>query len=265
MSATVAAQQQALLQALWQQRHADAMKTIATYARPLRTDGQKLMERGLKAYRSNGLELAQRALAAAYPVVAELLGAESFEALARHLWQRDPPQRGDLAQWGGALAQTVASLPDLVREEPYLADVARTEWALHCAATAADVPADPASFSLLAEHDPAAVALTLGAGVFLVASAFPVVSILQAHLRGEPTLEEAGRRLRAERRENALVWREGLKPRLRQAQAGEPAFIAALQENRALADALAAAPALDFVQWLAPAAHSGLLAGVRVL
>ena len=264
MPISLADQQQALLQALWQPRLADAIETIAPCVHPAGALGVARLERGLQAYRSNGRALAQRVLAGAYPVVAELIGDESFEALARHLWQCHPLERGDLAQWGGALASFVESLPDLVREEPYLADVARVEWALHCAATAADAQADPASFNLLTTSDPARLTLLLGSGVACVDSRYPVVSILNAHTEGDPTLEEAGRRLRAQQAECALVWRQGFKPMLRPAQPGEAALVAALLADRPLPDALAAA-ALDFHGWLALAVQSGLVLGVRVL
>lgn len=258
-------QQQALLQALWLPKHADALKIVAACAQPARAAGQNHLERGLRAYRSNGHELAQRALAAAYPVVRELIGADSFDPLARHFWQRHPPERGDLAQWGAAFASFVAALPNLAHEEPYLADVALVEWALHCAATTADPSADTASFGLLAERDPAAITLVLAAGVQCIASSYPVASIVNAHRLGEPALEEAGARLRAGVQETALVWRLGLKPQLRQAAPGEAALVASLQENRSLLDALAAAGELDFNGWLAPAVQSGLLIAARIL
>jgi hypothetical protein len=265
MNASLAQQQRALLEALWQPCHPDAMKIIADHALPIRAGGQNLGERGFKAYRSNAQELAQRALAAAYPVVAELIGADSFRVLAQHCWQRHPPRRGDLAQWGAALAGFVDSLPDLALGEPYLADVARIEWALHCAATAPDAQPDTASFAMLADHDAAQLTLVTGPGTVCVDSTYPVVSIIQAHLQGEPTLEEAGRRLRGQVRESALVWRQGFKPRLRQAQPGETSFISALRENRSLLDALDAAPGFDFAAWLPPAIQAGLLLGVRLL
>ena len=258
---SLARQQAALLEALWQPRHADAIETIAPHVRPACTAAVKHWERGLQAYRSNGQALAQRVLAAAYPVVAQLLGEENFEALARRLWQRHPPGRGDLAQWGGQFAAMLAATADLAREEPYLADVARTEWALHEAGTAADGMPDPGSFSRLTEGDPAHLTLVLSPGTQTLASAWPVVSIVQAHRTGEPPLEEAGRLLQNRIGETALVWRQGLTPRLRLAQAGEPAFIAALLANASLLDALAAAPALDFNAWLAPAVQQGLLIG----
>jgi hypothetical protein len=265
MSAGLASRQQALLQALLQPRHADAIESIAAHAHPMRAAARNHWERGVLAYRSNGQELAGRALGAAYPVVAQLLGADNFQALAVRAWQQQPPARGDLAQWGAGLPELIAGLPDLAREEPYLADVARTEWALHCAASAADAVADVASFGLLAQADPARVTLALGPGAICVASEYPVASIVTAHLRGEPTLQEAGERLRAGVAETALVWREGLKPRVRVALPGEAQFIAAVQSGLPLLQALAAVPDLDFNRWLAPAVQTGLLLGAHAL
>ncbi|WP_372825161.1 putative DNA-binding domain-containing protein [Polaromonas sp.] len=267
MSAAIglAAQQQALLQALYLPRHQDAMKIIAACAHPERAGSQNYLERGLQAYRSNGHALAQRVLSAAYPVLAQLTGAESFDTLSRHFWQSHPPVRGDMAQWGAGFADFIKTLADLMREEPYLADVARVEWALHTVATQADGQADLSSFALLESREPSDTALVLSPGAQCLSSVFPVVSIVQSHLAGEPTLQEAGERLRAQVAETALVWRHGLKPSLRQAQVGEAVFIAALQENRSLADSLSAAPGFDFPQWLVPAVQTGLLLSARAL
>ena len=258
-------QQQALLAALWQPRHADAIDSLALYAGPMETARQKQAERGLKAYRANAVELAQRALGGAFPVLALLLGEDNFGALARSFWQRKPPMRGDLAQWGEALPEQIESLPDLRDQEPYLADVARVEWALHAAATAADGRSDAASFSLLAQCDPADITLTLGPGVAGLASAYPVVSVIAAHLEGEPSLEQAGQRLRDGVGETALVWRQGFKPMLRHAAAGEMAFIVALQGKASLLDSLAAAPQIDFIDWLVAAVKRGLLVAATKL
>jgi hypothetical protein len=136
---------------------------------------------------------------------------------------------------------------------------------LHTAATAADAQLDAASLQILAQEDPASFTLVLSPGAACVASPYPVVSIIHAHLSGEPSLEDAGRRLRGGFAETALVWREGFKPRLREALPGEAEFIAALQEKRSLSDSLQAAPELDFNQWLAPAVRGGLLVAAALL
>lgn len=256
----LAAQQQALVSALWARRSGDAAALLVPHAE--RPD-EALFLRGLQAYRSNGRELAQRALESAYPVVAQLLGEEGFAALARELWLRHPPRRGDLAQWGGELAALVQALPDLHGEEPYLPDLARLEWALHRCAVAADVAPDAGSLALLSEADPARVRLRLVPGTALLPSAWPVASIVLAHLQGRPTLEEAALRLREGVAETALVWRQGFKPMLREVAPHEAAFLAALQEGRALADSLQLAPQLDFGAWLAAAWQQGLLAGAE--
>jgi hypothetical protein len=261
----LARQQERLLRALWQARPDDAARLLEDWSCGDEATGSERMVRGLRAYRSNGRALAVRALEGAYPVVAQLLGEENFASLAHRLWMQHPPACGDVAQWGAELAACIEALPELAAEEPYLADVARLEWTIHCSATAADGAADTASFALLMEQDPAQLTLRLCPGTQLLASAWPAASIVLAHLEGEPSLERAGQRLRDGVAETALVWREGLRPRVRVVDAAERPFIVALQERRSLADALQAASQLDVQQWLAPAVQSGLVLGVQPL
>lgn len=248
--------QQALLTALFGAPQ-DAGKLIAPHA-------HGAWARGLKAYQSNGHALAQRSLQGAFPVLAQLLGEESFEALACALWHAQPPQCGDVALWGEALPAFVAASAQLV-DEPYLADVARVEWALHRAATAADAEPELATLALLTVHEPAQLALRLAPGTAVIDSFYPVASIVTAHLEASPTLEEAGQRLRAGLGEAALVWRQGFKPCLRAALPGEAAFVAALLGGGSLAAALDQAGPLDFSLWLSQAVHSGLLLAVTTV
>ncbi len=182
MSRDLLDDQQALLAALWASTHQNAIHSIASRAMLTGATGQKLMERGLSAYRANAQALAPRSLASAYPVVFQLLGEENFEGMARQHWHDHPPERGDLAQWGDKLANHMAMLPGLLEQEPYLSDVARVEWALHLASNAADASMDLASLCLLAERDPAGVFLELSPGAACIVSPYPVVTIVQAHL-----------------------------------------------------------------------------------
>lgn len=256
MNTGLAAQQRAFVDALFARSHDEAAARLAR-STAIETAGR--WERGLVAYRSTGHALAERALAAAYPVVAQLLGADNFAPLARELWRRFPPARGDVAQWGVHLAELIEGIGELSEPEPYLADVARVEWLLHAAATAADAQPDFGSLALLASRDPAELALVFAPGTVCVESKWPVASVVLAHLEGEPALQVAGERLRARVAETALIWRDGLQPRVRIALPGEPLFVARLQERRSLADSLEAAPALDFAAWLPLAVQSGLL------
>jgi hypothetical protein len=230
----------------------------------------RLWQRGLQAYRANGHALAERALAAVYPVLAELIGQENFSALTRHFWTEHPPLRGDMACWGDALAAFVDAASQLAGE-PYLGDVARLEWLIHLAASAEDVEADLPSFALLASGDAAPVTLVLGAGVALLASPYPVASIVNAHLLGQPTLLQAGQLLQEGCAEHALVWRQGFRPRMRSSTAVEYQLLQGLVAGEPLLDALEAlslsegndAPAFDFNTWLGEAVKAGLVCAAR--
>lgn len=256
----LARQQQELVVALFAPRSVDALAmaascVIASSATP----------RGLAAYRSNGRMLAERVLQAAYPVTAQLVGEEDFAAMAHALWLAAPPAAGDMGLWGEALAGWIETQESLCAEEPYLADVARVEWALHRAASAADAERDLASFALLQQAQPDRITLALAPGTWCLASVFPVASIVLAHTVGEPSLAEAGARLRSCTPEHVLVWRDGWAPRLRAMDAPEATFIQGLLRNEPLAACCDAAPAFAFDQWLAPAVQSGLVTGARPL
>lgn len=269
MTAPLAAEQQALLAALWAPDAEIAIKLIAPHAALAVAEGslgpQSRLWRGLLAYRSHGRELAVRALQGAYPVLVRLLDQDNFAPLARAFWQAHPPQCGDLARWGEALPAFVQGMPQLA-SEPFLADVARVEWAMHCASTAADAQADIASLALLTTHDAPRVTLCLSPGMACVASPWPVVSVIAAHAQmDEPDLQQAAQRLRASVGETAMVWRQGFQPRVREAWPDEASVLMALQAGLALDQALAAAPGLDFSTWLATAVQTGLVTGARAL
>jgi hypothetical protein len=251
----LARQQQALLDALFAWPAEDAMKTVASCAVDIKA-------RGLKAYQANGHALAVRALQAAYPVLAQLVGAESFADLARALWHAHPPVCGDIAQWGDAMPEFLRTSTQL-QDEPYLADVAATEWALHVCASAANASADLATVALLTTHEPEQLCFGLAPGCAVVRSAWPIASILGAHLEQTPSLVEVGQQLRAGVAQDAVVWRCGLRPRVRLAMPGEAALVAALLQGATVAQALDAAPGLDFGAWLPSAVHSGLVLSVQ--
>jgi hypothetical protein len=257
---TLAQQQQALLQSVRAASFDDAIENIANYV-------YGTAARGLKAYQANGHAMAERALRAAYPVLTQLLGPESLDALARAFWHSHPPVRGDLAQWGDGLADFVRAAEQLAGE-PYLPDVVSVEWALHVCTGAADQAMDAASFALLTQQDPDDLTLRLAPGCAVVPSAWPVASIVSAHLEAQgcvPDLRQVGQRLRAGVAETALVWRADWQPRVREALAGEAEFVRALLVGRSLGAAMDAAPALDFNAWLPLAAQTQLLLGAQLV
>jgi hypothetical protein len=140
---------------------------------------------GLAIYRHNARGLTLRCLGAAYPVLHELVGDAAFAVLAQAYWLAEPPTRGDLADWGASLAGWLAAsgavASGLTAAAPYLPDMARLEWALHCAELAGDAAPDLASLALLAHPEPAELALCLAPACRLLVSAYPVADIWLAH------------------------------------------------------------------------------------
>lgn len=253
----LAQQQAVLLQALFAQPLEVAIKKVAACA----VDPGS---RGLKAYRSNGHVLGGRALGAAYPVLVRLLGEDSFADLARALWHACPPVAGDLALWGEELPAFMEASAQL-QDTPYLADVARLEWSLHRCSTAPDAAPDPASLALLTQHDPAQLRLLLAPGLSVVCSRWPVASIFSAHVEGLPSFAEVGEMLRQQVAQDAVVWRDGLRPCVRQAAVGEARLLQALHQGQSLGNALGADAAPDFAHWFPAAVQSGLVLGVAAM
>lgn len=135
----------------------------------------------LAVYRGNLAGAWTKALAGAYPVVAQLVGDDFLAALAGEYGRRHPATDADLNAFGAGFA---AFLDDFehVASLPYLPDMARLEWLLHRAYHAADAPAlapaalasvTPAAFERcrLVRHPAAAV----------FASQWAVVPLWQAH------------------------------------------------------------------------------------
>ena len=236
--------QQQLLDALWRRR--DTLPETA----------------GLRAYRANAAAAAERALAAACPTVRQLMGDDSFAALARALWHHAPPDRGDLAQWGADLPAFLAADRALAGE-PYLADVARVDLALRSAESAADAALDPATLQRLAEHPPETLRLRLAPGAALVVSPHPVATIVNAHRSAAPDRFAPVRAaFAAGQGEAAFVWRRGWRGDVAALDAAQAAFMRALLAGADLAAALDAAPDLDFETWLVRALDADWLAAI---
>ena len=251
----LAEQQRSLLDALF--RTAD---TAGAVPPPDAIQRHFTGERGLKAYQANGHAQAERSLLATYPVVAQNMGADDFAAMSRDFWHHHPPELGDLAQWGGALPPFLQGNLQLAGE-PYLADVARVEWALHQCALAADRITDLASLALLSDCEGAVPALRLASGTAVVTSSFPAASIVTAHLHGSPSLEQAGQLLRGGTAETAVVWRQHYRPRVKLCLEAEAQLLHQLLRGSDLPAALEHAPAVDFTGWLTDAVQCGLVIG----
>lgn len=264
------ARQQALLAALCSAMP-PGLPVAAVALRGRSTGGTADRLAGLQAYRANAQAIAERALAAAYPVLARLVGEETIAAMARDLWREHPPTRGDLAWFGAELADHLSATREL-EDVPYLADIARLEWAVHRAHTAIDPSDAPPDLQSLASDDPGALGVKFVGGSACIAAAWPVLTIWRAHqvpADVEPDLGPAREALAAGQGEVVWVWRRGHRVDAAALTLPEGDFNQELLAGQALGLALASVsarhPAFSFEQWLLRALRGGWLAGLQPL
>ena len=131
--------------------------------------------RRFAVYRNNVAHSLSRALAARFPVIERLVGADFFRPLAAAFIAAHPPASPMLFQWGADFPGFLAGFEPL-RELPYLGDVAQLEWLRGEAYHAADArPADAAALARAAEA-PAQTLAQLHPSVRLITSRFAAVT-----------------------------------------------------------------------------------------
>ena len=243
---TEAERQQALMAAILQRGDGAALESWVD-ARSAR------VARSLQAYQANAGASAERALAAAYPTVQALVGEESFAALSRAFWHAEPPERGDLAQFGAGLPAFIAASEQLA-DVPYLADVARLDWLLAEAERALDAQLEPETLQRLTDTDPAQLRLALMPGVAILASGYPIVSLWKAHQPGGDAAEHRAcvrERLAHGQGEQAVVWRTGWRAHAEIVDLTTARWMQALLRGESLATALVqAGEGFEFEPWL---------------
>ena len=254
-----AQRQQLLLRALWRDAPNDALHAWLCEPR------EGTVARGLAAYRANARAIAERALASAFPTVAALVG-DGFAGLARAFWQKHPPTRGDLGEWGIELPAFIAASGSLA-SEPYLADGARLDWLVHQASRAADGPADGPALGALGQSPPEGLRLALRPGCALLSSQWPVAAIWHAHQRQDDDRFSAVRAAFATGvGEHAWVRRNGFAVEVDSIDCSSARFSAALLSRACLAAALdAAGDRFAFDRWLVQALRQRCLVDVQTL
>lgn len=186
----------------------------------------------LRVYRHHVFESLGSALAATFPTVQALVGAEFFRGLARAFVGQSPPDQPVLAEYGAGFPAFIAS-HDAAHSLPYLADVARLDWALNLAfhapadgrLSAADLVAVPA------DRLPS-LRLALTPGTALISSPYPLDRIWAASQPDAPagTVDlDAGAHL--------LVLRRPDDAAFVALSAGEAAFVGGLATGLSLEEA----------------------------
>ena len=138
----------------------------------------------LLIHRHHMLDSLASALAATFPTVQAVVGADFFRGLARAFIGQSLPSQPVLAEYGAGFPAFIAG-NGANRDLPYLADVARLDWALnlafHAPAEGGLAAADLATIP--ADHLPS-LRIGLAPGTVLVASPYPLDRIWAASQPG---------------------------------------------------------------------------------
>jgi hypothetical protein len=211
-------------------------------------------------YRHHAFATLGDALQSTFPIVCRLVDKRFFAYAAHEYLREHPPHSRCLVEYGADFADFLARFGPCAKF-PYLADVARFEWALDIAATVRE--AAPLQAETLAEipaRKAAYVAFRLQPSLSYFASPWPIDAIWQANKADEvPPIDLAsgGTSLEIRRADEAVVWRR-LDP-------GTFAFRTALADGLVLAAAMAAAtlrdPAFDLTAALQYVFAEGLAVG----
>jgi hypothetical protein len=157
--------------------------------------------------------------------------------MARVYVTADPPRSPMLLQYGGGFPDFVAGFPPAAKL-PYLADVARIEWAWKESFHAADAaPLPPAALGAVPQERLAELRFHLHPSLQIVSSRYPALTIWRMNVEGgvpKPVDINAGG-------EDCLVVRPAADVMVRFVPAGGAAFLERLGEGASLGEAAAAA------------------------
>jgi hypothetical protein len=199
----------------------------------------------LRVYRHHVSHSLSAALAATFPTVQALVGEGFFRTLTQSFVAQALPTQPVLSEYGAGFPAFVGTY-EPARTLPYLADIARLDWALNVAFHSPDgrrlAAADLAGIA--ADRLPS-LSLALPEGAGLIRSRYPIDRIWHAVQPGAPadTVDLGAGRA------DLLVLRRADDAAFIVLDAGEAAFVAALAEGASLQiaaeQAASAEPAFD--------------------
>jgi hypothetical protein len=143
----------------------------------------------IQIYRNHYMITLSDALAATFPVVRQLVGEACFRFLARGFVSQHSPSEPCLFAYGAKLPAFLAHHPTL-QGFPYIADVAKLEWAMNQAAHALDErPTPSGALRGLTLSQIPQLTFVFHPSCRLVKSRFPIHEIWRAHQTTSPSLE----------------------------------------------------------------------------
>lgn len=186
-------------------------------------------------YRNNVTVSLIDALAAVYPAVQRITGADFFRAMARFHVRSTPPSSPLLFAYGRGFPQFIEAY-EHAQDMPWLADVARIERAWLDAYHAADaVPLSPTRLAAVTPDRLGDLVFVSHPATRCIRSQYAAVTIFAANRDGEQHL-----RIDASAPEDALITRPEFDVTVRRLSPGGAVFADALISGRPLGEAAAA-------------------------
>lgn len=201
--------------------------------------------RRLAVYRTNVHVALLRVLEGGFPATRRAVGEDSFRTVAIAFLRAAPPAEPRLHRWGGAFPAWLAEHP-ATAGSPWLADLARLEWAREEVYYAADAPVLTAAvLAAVPQERYPTLRLHLHPTARLLASPWPIDGLWRGEVTPPPGPTPA----------HVLVSRPCMEVSTLALAAGEHALLAALSAGATLAHAAEAAldaePGLDLTTTLA--------------
>lgn len=218
----------------------------------------------LDVYRGNRLASYRNALSATYPVVCRLTGAAFFAAAVDAYAAAHPSRSGDLNVYGDAFGEFLEAYPP-ASGLPYLADVARLEWAIDEAHRAAEAPHVPeavlAALAIVAADRVSELRLRLDPSCRIVESPYPVLQIWRAN---QPREDGRAPVMLDEGPDTLLVQRDASGVRVESVSRGEHAWLRELAAHASLGAAIERARQADASFDLGVALQQRITAGTII-
>ncbi|MDD1529525.1 DUF2063 domain-containing protein [Bradyrhizobium sp. WBOS7] len=196
----------------------------------------KAAGRRYDVYRNNVTVSLIEALAAVYPAVQRITGADFFRAMARFHVRSHPPASPLLFEYGREFPGFIEAY-EHAQDMPWLADVARIERAWLDAYHAGDAaPLSPARLSAIDPERLADAVFIPHPAMRIVRSPYAAVTIFAANRGSAPPA-----RIDASRPEDALITRPEFEVAVRHLPPAGAVFAACLASGQPLGEAAAAA------------------------
>ena len=230
----------------------DKMSKPDPALKALFTCNENALPMRLQIYQNNVIGSLARAMQLTYPLIVILTGESFAENVMRSFVRENPPREACLARYGEGFNEYIESY-EPARGLPYLADVARLEWAMNESFYARDDSAlDPSDLQNVLGSELADMTLCLRSSVRLMESRWPLPAIREFCLQEKRDesqtldLDQGGCKV--------MIYRPFLSAEVESLNSPEYDFLKGVKDGRPLGDILESVlqthPDFDFQAFL---------------